>query len=119
MLTFVWESQPSCARMIKRVDALTLMGLEKYSYSSSGAHSSSANASYAKLICEQSQTGITEITLDKLNDNSFTFIDTTLNNPIFNPINGSAIFIETDGTYYTCDYLYFKHILYEKYYTKN
>ena len=53
MLTFVWESQPSCARMIRRVDALTLMGLEKYSYSSSGAHSSSANASYAKLTTKQ------------------------------------------------------------------
>ena len=74
------------------------------------------NASYAKLICKQSQTGITEINLDKLNDNSFTFIDITINNPIYNPINNpinnpiydSFITIETDGTKYTCDYLYFK-----------
>ncbi len=64
------------------------------------------NATYAKLVCKQSQTGITEIPLDNV-ESYFTFLDIKLKNPLFSSNNGFLLQIETDGSYCIYDLIYF------------
>lgn len=70
------------------------------------------NATYAKLICKQSQTGITEIPLDYV-ESYFTFLDITLKNPLFSSNSGFLLQIETDGLYSIYDTIYFPQTMFE------
>lgn len=64
------------------------------------------NATYAKLVCKQSQTGIIEIPLDNV-ESYFTFLDITLENPLFSSNSGFLLQIETDGLYSIYDAIFF------------
>lgn len=63
------------------------------------------NATYAKLVLYSSYSKISEIDMDFV-DGYFTFIDITLDNPLFRTSGGNNLFILTDGNYYSYKVIY-------------
>ncbi len=69
------------------------------------------NGSFAKLICNESQTGITEILFDDCG-NYLTLSDITIENKLYSSNNTFLLQIETDGYYCTYDEIMFSPKIY-------